>query len=112
MTKTTDAIRILKQRIGPDPEFWEMVEEERLNAEIARAICDARTKAGLTQAQLAERIGTKQPAIARLEDARYNGRSLRLLQRIARVLNLRLTIDMKPIREKAPAARRSHSRRC
>jgi len=106
MAKTTDAIRILKQRIGPDPEFWQMVEEERLNAEIAGMIYDARTKAGLTQAELAQRIGTKQPAIARLEDANYNGHSLRLLQRIARVLNFRLTIEMKPLSSKKTASRR------
>jgi ribosome-binding protein aMBF1 (putative translation factor) len=109
MAKTTDAIRILKQRIGPDPEFWRMVEEERLNAEIARMIYAARTKAGLTQAELANRIGTKQPAIARLEDANYNGRSLRLLHRIARVLNLRLTIDMKRPAKTVPIRRSRRS---
>jgi transcriptional regulator with XRE-family HTH domain len=46
-------------------------------------IYDARQKAGLTQKQLAELIGTKQQVIARLEDADYEGHSLSMLQRIA-----------------------------
>ena len=38
--------------------------------EVVGALIDARHEAGLTQAQLAERMGTKQSVIARLEGAR------------------------------------------
>jgi transcriptional regulator with XRE-family HTH domain len=57
---------------------------------VAQLIYDARTKAGLTQKQLAGLIGTSQPNIARLEDADYEGHSLTMLQRIAKALNQRL----------------------
>ena len=39
-------------------------------------IYDARTKAGLSQSELAALIGSKQPVIARLEDADYEGHTL------------------------------------
>jgi len=55
-------------------------------------IYDARTKAGLSQTQLAALIGTKQPVIARLEHADYEGHSLTILQRIAAALHHRLEV--------------------
>ena len=48
----------------------------------------------MTQQQLADRIGTKQSLIAQLEDAEYEGHSLSLLQKIARVLNQRLEVRL------------------
>ncbi|NIQ20707.1 MAG: XRE family transcriptional regulator, partial [Gammaproteobacteria bacterium] len=52
----------------------------------------ARTRAGLTQAQLAELIDTKLPVIARLEDADYEGHSFSMLRRIAKALGQRLEV--------------------
>jgi predicted transcriptional regulator len=63
-------------------------------------IYEARTKAGLTQQQLAELVGTKQPVIARLEDADYEGHSLSMLQRVASALNQRLEMHLVPASEK------------
>jgi len=57
---------------------------------------DARTGAGLTQRELAERIGTKQSVIARLEDADYEGHSLSMLKRIADAVGKRLEIRLAP----------------
>lgn len=53
---------------------------------------DARNKAGLTQKDLAKLVGTTQSVIARLEDADYDGHSLRMLNRIAAALNKRIDI--------------------
>lgn len=69
-----------------DPELEAMVAEASINAEVAQLIYEARTLARLTQKQLAELVGTKQPVIARLEDADYEGHSLSMLQKIARAL--------------------------
>jgi len=65
-----------------------------LPLDIAQMIYDARIQAGLTQEQLAKRVGTKQPVIARLEDADYEGHSLTMLQRIAKALNRTLHVEM------------------
>jgi len=66
--------------------------QARINLEVARMIHDARIKAGLSQCALAALIGSKQPVIARLEDADYEGRSLTMLQRIAAALEQRLEL--------------------
>lgn len=97
MAKTDDALNILKQMTAGDSELEEMVKESSLNAKLAQLIYEGRIRAGLTQQQLAERIGTKQSVIARLEDADYEGHSLSMLQKIARALNQRLEIHLIPI---------------
>jgi DNA-binding XRE family transcriptional regulator len=62
--------------IGQDEERIQEFEEELFNAEIARKIYDLRTKAGLSQRELAKRVGASASAICRLEDADYEGHSL------------------------------------
>ena len=97
MTKTNNAIKILDKMTSSDAELKAIIAEESINAEVAQLIYAARTKAGLTQKQLGELIGTKQPVIARLEDANYEGHSLSMLQKIAHALNQKVVIDMIPI---------------
>jgi ribosome-binding protein aMBF1 (putative translation factor) len=97
MAKTKDALKILDRVTGKDSQLREIIEEETLNAHVARLIYEARTAAGLTQQQLADLVGTKQPDIARLEDADYQGHSLTMLHRIATALNRRLEIAFAPV---------------
>jgi transcriptional regulator with XRE-family HTH domain len=63
---------------------------------VAQLIYEARTRAKLTQKQLAGLIGTTQSVIARLEDADYEGHSLSMLQRIAAALEKRIEIQFVP----------------
>jgi transcriptional regulator with XRE-family HTH domain len=67
-----------------------------INVEVAQMIYNVRTRAGLSQSELAELIGSKQPVIARLEDADYEGHSLTMLQRIAAALEQRLELRFVP----------------
>lgn len=92
MAKTSDALKIIDKLTGNDPELENLVREASLNAVVAQLIYEARTTRGLTQKELADRIGTKQSAIARLEDADYDGHSLSMLQKIAGALNQRIEI--------------------
>jgi DNA-binding XRE family transcriptional regulator len=82
--------------IAGDAKREEAYEEEVVNAEIARKIYQLRTKAGLTQQELAERVGTSKSAISRLEDADYEGHSLSMLKRIAAALDKRVEIRFMP----------------
>lgn len=68
-------------------------EYERLQPEFAviRAVLDARTKKGMTQARLAEKIGTKQSVISRLEKGRANP-TISFLQKLAQALGTSLEI--------------------
>lgn len=75
-----------------------MIADASINAEVAQMIYDARTAAGLTQEQLARRVGTKQPVIARLEDADYEGYSLTMLRRVAAGPDKRLDVRLLQVR--------------
>ncbi|MGH9406888.1 MAG: helix-turn-helix domain-containing protein [Terriglobia bacterium] len=78
--------------------------EELANAEIAGQIHRLRTKAGLSQRQLAAKIGTTASVICRLEDADYTGQSLPMLRRIAAALNKRVEIRFVPAGRKTSVA--------
>jgi ribosome-binding protein aMBF1 (putative translation factor) len=55
------------KRLLADPETRILYEIERAKTELALVVRGARKRAGLTQAQLAERIHTSQSVISRLE---------------------------------------------
>ena len=98
---TTDAVEILHRRyFEVKPERLALLEEERANAEIARKIYELRTKAGLTQRELAKLVGTTASVICRLEDADYEGHSLGMLRRVAAALNKRVEIRFGPTKRK------------
>ena len=82
--------------IAGDRKREEAYEEEVINAELARKIYQLRTRAGLTQQELAERVGPSKSAICRLEDADYEGHSLSMLRRIATALDKRVEIRFMP----------------
>jgi ribosome-binding protein aMBF1 (putative translation factor) len=90
--KSAAAQSLFDRYVGKDAERIEEYEQEVINARIAREIYDLRTKAGLSQRQLAARVGTSASAICRLEDADYEGHSLALLKRIAAALGTRVEI--------------------
>src|SRR5579862_9003689 len=93
---TNDASRIIDKMIGDDSRMREMIEQEMINAQVARMLYEARTAAKLTQARLAKLVGTTQSVIARLEDADYEGHSLSMLKRIAEKLGKRVEIRLAP----------------
>lgn len=74
--------------------FKEAVKEVELEYEIAHAIIEARTKKGMTQADLAKAMNTKQSVISRTENAKTVP-SLSFLKRLARALNTSLQIQFK-----------------
>jgi HTH-type transcriptional regulator/antitoxin HipB len=74
-----------------DPEFVAAASELEPGYQIARL----RIQRGLTQAQLAEMVGTRQPSIARLENG-TSVPSLSFLNRIAKALNARIELNFVP----------------
>jgi len=101
--KTTDAVKILDRMMDGNGQLRQLANEAVVNAEVAQLIHDVRTKAKLTQKQLAEVVGTTQSVIARLEDADYEGHSLSMLQRIAAAVNKRLEVRFVSAGRKAVA---------
>jgi DNA-binding XRE family transcriptional regulator len=104
---TTDAVEILHRRYFEGrPDMLVALEEARASDEVARKIYELRTKARLTQRQLAKLVGTTASVICMLEDADYKGHSLSMLRRIAAALDRRVEIRFVPIRRKSLSGRR------
>ncbi len=66
---------------------------------LARSIISRRIEKGYSQRQLAEKIGTKQPVISRLESGSAKP-SLSLLERVAKALDATVVVKLEPDREK------------
>jgi ribosome-binding protein aMBF1 (putative translation factor) len=60
--------------------------------DLAMLVHQMREAARFTQAELAERAGTTQSAIARLEDAEYTAHSLQTIEKIAEACGVTLTL--------------------
>ena len=95
---TTDANKILANIAGRDPKRQQAFEEAVANREVAQRIFELREQAGLSQTELAKRVGTTQSVISRLEDADYEGHSLAMLNRIAAAVERRVDIRFLPRR--------------
>ena len=70
-------------------------EYERLAPEfaLARALIKARTKARMTQAQVAKRMGTTQSVVARIESG-HNAPNLKTLEKYAEAVGRRIEVKL------------------
>ena len=98
----SEALQVVYEKIvGDDPRRQADFEQEVIHVEAAQLIYDMRTKAGLSQRELAKRVGTTASVICRLEDADYEGHTLAMVRRIAAALNRRLELRAVPIKNSA-----------
>ena len=90
-----DARTLHDQAMRDDPEYRR--EYEALGGEFSliEAMLDARHRAGLTQSQVAERMGVTQPVVAKLEAGRSNV-SIGTLQRYATAVGCRIDVRFHP----------------
>jgi transcriptional regulator with XRE-family HTH domain len=91
MTKIKD----LHRRWSKDEDYqaeYEALDEE---FQLARVLIEARTRAGLTQSQLARRMRTSQSYVARIEGGKVHP-STEALERFARATGTRLRIIFEP----------------
>lgn len=79
-----------------DAEYRQEFEALETEFAVARALIEARAKAGLTQEELARRMDTSQSAIARLEAGRALP-SARTLERFAKATGTSLRISFEPV---------------
>ncbi len=71
---------------------------------LAREMLAARTRSGLTQEAVAQRMGTTKSAVSRLEASGKHAPSVASLKKYAEALNCRLKIEIVPLRTKRRAA--------
>jgi transcriptional regulator with XRE-family HTH domain len=91
--KTND--ELIAEQLRTDPEFRAEWERTALARAVAVAIVRYRTKRGISQRELADLLGMKQPQVARLELGEVNP-SIDTLVRISAKLGIEFTIDVRP----------------
>ena len=75
-----------------DPDFAERFKRAGEAWDVALQVAALREKAGLSQKELARKLKTTQQQISRLESPSYEGHSLSMLRRVARVLNAQVRV--------------------
>lgn len=94
----------VRAQLAADPALNAAFQKELARLQLARQIAAARKRAGLSQAQLAARIGTKQTGVARMERASTVGFTTTTLAKIAAATGSRLEVHLA-----APARRRART---
>ena len=74
--------------------FKKFYYEELGRLRLAHRITELREKCGLTQADLARKVGTTQAGISRLENPNYHNYSLATLEKIAAALGAKLKVEL------------------
>lgn len=93
----TDFDRYVQKKIKKHPFLKEELKKADQALDIAFQVYNLRKKAGLTQKELAELVGTKQSNIARIESADYTGYTWKTLEKITKALKARLEIKIVPV---------------
>ena len=96
--KSAAVQELYEELIGDDAASQEEFENGLVNIEAAQLIHAMRTKAALSQRELARKVGTSASAINRLESADYQGHTVAMVRRIAAALNRRLELRAIPIK--------------
>jgi DNA-binding XRE family transcriptional regulator len=94
MIKTTRYEDFLKQQLK-NPKLRKEYDALEGEFSLAKEIIELRIKKKLTQKQLAQQIGTSQPAIARIESGSYRNVSLSFIRRVADALGAVTEIHLK-----------------
>lgn len=81
-----------------EPEFRKRFEQAEAAWDIALQLAELRKARGLTQRELAVKVGTSQQQISRLESPAYEGHSLSMLRRVVEALggSVRVAIVPRP----------------
>ena len=85
--------RELEKELLSDPAVKEEYDKLAPRYAVISHLISARLQKGLTQKEIAEKLGTRQSAIARLESGNINP-SLDLLQKLAQIMGYKLTIHL------------------
>jgi len=102
MKKKTNFDLYLEKQLK-DPGFAERFRNAGKAWDLAIQLVSLRKKAGLSQKELAKRVGTSQQQISRLESPSYEGHSLSMLRRVAEVLGGTVHVEIHYKKEQTPS---------
>lgn len=87
--------RTWKRDLAADPEYRQVYAEEATKSDLWLQLVDARQAAGLTQADLAQRLGVTQSQVARIEKRGYDAYTLTTLRRYVQALGEGFTLEVR-----------------
>ena len=90
------SLKDLKAELLANPAVRQAYDAQAPEFELAHELIAARTQAGLTQGDVAARMGTTQSVIARIESGRGMP-SMRTVQRFANAVGARAVVRMAPL---------------
>lgn len=93
----TNFDKYVQDKIKKYPFLKEELKKADQAWDIAGQVYDLRKKAGLTQKELADLVGTKQSNIARLESADNTSYTRKTLEKIAKALKARVEVRVVPL---------------
>lgn len=93
MKRLTNFDRYLEEQLK-EPDFAARFKEAGEAWDVALQLAALRKESGLSQKELARRVGTSQQQISRLESPSYEGHSLSMLRRVAEVLGATLHVEI------------------
>lgn len=99
MRKRTNFDSYLEEQLK-DPSFAERFEKAGQAWDVAIKLASLRKASGLSQKELAKRVGTSQQQISRLESPSYEGHSLSMLRRVVDVLGASIRVEIQPKRHR------------
>lgn len=95
----------LREKLLANPETLAAYQDMSPEFSLLRQMLKARKRAGLSQAEIASRMGTKAPAVTRLESSLSNGKhspSMATLRKYAHAVGCELEINLvSPKQDKA-----------
>ena len=100
MAKRKTLMDELHQERARNPDFDALYQRELARLQLAHQIARLRERAGLSQAALAERIGTRQAGVARMERNAYRGYTVGTLAKIAAATGATLDVRLTPGRRR------------
>ena len=95
-------------RMFADPTLRAIYEEEAAKKELWLQLIEARQTAGLTQAELAKRLGVSQAQVARIEKRGYDAYTLTTLRRYVQALGTGFTLKVE-VQQPGPTEHSRHA---
>ncbi len=118
MPLTNSTVAAIDRRTKEDPDFAAAVEAELQAMRIEQELVALRNASGLSQRQLAAKLGVKQPVIAKLEAGKTRNIGLQTLVRAVKAMNGSIEVSITPKghpgrtrRRPAVASRKTRRRR-
>lgn len=85
--------KFLKKELDEDPKLKKSYDDLELEFQVIHLLLKQRRKKNLTQAQIAKKLGVRQPLISQFEQGKFNP-SVKFLKRLAKALDAKLTITL------------------